>query len=115
MLSAYGLMLGIWGIVACESITTLNGRYPVTMPSGTQPEPGPFARAVCAEIRLAMTRRRVSGAEVARMTGRSQSYLSKRLRDESALTANDVADICDVLGEDLEQLLVAAVRASRRP
>lgn len=85
------------------------------MPSGTQPEPGPFARAVCSEIRLAMTRHRVSGAELARKTERSQSYMSKRLRDESAFTANDVADICDALGEDLEALLVAAVRASRRP
>lgn len=84
------------------------------MPSGSQPEPGPFARAVCAEIRLAMTLRRVSGAEVARMTGRSQSYMSTRLRDKSAFTANDVSDICEALDVDLETLLVAAVRASRR-
>ena len=84
------------------------------MPSGFQPAPGPFARAICAEIRLAMTRRRVTGAELARRTGRSQSYMSKRLRDESAMTANDVSDICEALEVDLEALLVAAVRASKR-
>lgn len=85
------------------------------MPSGSAPAPGPFARAIAAEVRSAMGRARVSGAELARKTGRSQSYLSKRLRAEVALTANDVADICEVLGEDLETLLVTAVRASQRP
>lgn len=83
------------------------------MPSGKQPEPGPFARAVAAEIRSAMARHRVSGAELARSTDRSQSYVSKRLREEVAFTANDVEEICDVLEEDLLALLHAAVRASR--
>lgn len=86
----------------------------MTMPSGKQPESGPFARAVAEEIRSAMARRRISGAELARSSGRSQSYLSKRLRDEVAFTANDVEDICKVLGEDLLTLLHAAVRASRQ-
>ena len=87
----------------------------MNMPSGTQPEPGPFAVAIAAEIRKAMALHMISGAQLARLTGRSQSYLSKRLRADSSFTANDVADICTVLGEDLERLLVAAVRASRRP
>lgn len=84
------------------------------VPSGKQPEPGPFAIAISEEIRSAMARRQVSGAQLARATERSQSYLSKRLRAEASFTANDVSDICDVLQEDLEALLVAAVRASRR-
>lgn len=87
----------------------------MTVPSGKQPEPGAFAIAIAAEIRAALERRDSSGAQLARDTGRSQSYISKRLRGDSAFTANDVADICEALGEDLEQLLVAAVRASRRP
>jgi len=70
--------------------------------------------AIASELRSAMARHMVSGAELARKTGRSQSYLSKRLRAESSFTANDVEDICRVLGEDLEALLVAAARASRR-
>jgi transcriptional regulator with XRE-family HTH domain len=82
------------------------------MPSGTQPESGPFARAVSAEIRSAMARQRMSGAELARKTDRSQGYINKRLRDEVAFTANDIEDICDALGVDLMALIHAAVRAS---
>lgn len=85
------------------------------MPSGTQPEPGPFAVAIAAEVRQAMARHMVSGAQLARMTGRSQSYLSKRLRADSSFTANDIEDICVALGEDLATLLLSAVRASRTP
>ncbi len=85
------------------------------MPSGKQPKPGPFARAVSNEIRHALTDRRTSGAQLAAMTGRSQSYISKRLRNEAAFTANDCEDICRVLEEDLLQLLSRAVMASRRP
>ena len=87
----------------------------MVMPSGSQPAPGPLSRAVSAEIRQAMARHRVSGAELARMTGRSQSYISKRLRDESSFTTNDVEDICAALGEDVLKLAHAAIMASRRP
>ena len=83
------------------------------VPSGSQPKPGPFARAVSHEIRHLLTDRRTSGAQLALMVGRSQSYIAKRLRDDSAFTANDVEDICRVLKEDLLQLLVRAVQASR--
>lgn len=84
------------------------------MPSKAQPAPGPFARAVSDEVRLAMTRHRVSGSQLAEMVERSQSYISKRLRNEAQFTANDVEDICRVLKEDLLQLLGRAVHASRR-
>ena len=84
------------------------------MPSGSQPSPGKFARAVSAQIRAAMALRRISGAQLASKAERSQSYISKRLRDESAFTANDVEIICEVLGVDLLDLLRAAVMASRR-
>jgi len=87
----------------------------MVVPSGKQPEPGPFARAVSEEIRAAMARRMVSGVQLAHKAELSQSYLSKRLRNEVAFTANDVEKICEVLGEDLLSLLAAAVRASRRP
>lgn len=84
------------------------------VPSGTEPQPGPFARAVSDEIRLAMTRHRKSGAQVAVMIGRSPSYMSKRLRNEASLTANDVEAICSALGEDLLELVVRAARTARR-
>lgn len=84
----------------------------MSMPSGKQPESGKFARAISAEIRSAMARQRMSGAQLAIKTDRSQSYISKRLRDEVAFTTNDVEDICEVLGEDLLGLVAAAVRAA---
>lgn len=86
-----------------------NTMYP--MPSGTQPESGPLARAISSEIRAAMARHRVSGAQLARDTDRSQSYLSKRLRDESSFTINDVEDICRVLDEPVASLLAKALRS----
>ena len=86
----------------------------MAVPSGSQPKPGPFARAISGEIRSVMARERVSGAQLASRIGRSQTYLAKRLRDEVPLGANDVEDICRELGVDLGSLLIAAVRASRR-
>lgn len=84
------------------------------MPSGKEPEPGHFARAVSGEIRLAMTRSRVNGTQLASKIGRSQSYVSKRLNDGAAFTAHDIELICDATGQDLLALLHAAVRVSRR-
>lgn len=84
------------------------------MPAGKEPRPGAFARAVAEEVRLALTRNRKSGAQVAVMIGRSQSYMSKRLRGESSFSANDLEGICRALDEDLLTLLTAAVRAMSR-
>ena len=87
----------------------------MVVPTGSMPKPGPFARAVSAEIRSEMARQRITGAVLAARIERSQTYLAKRLRDVVPLGANDVEDICRELGVDLGSLLVAAVRASRRP
>jgi transcriptional regulator with XRE-family HTH domain len=84
------------------------------MPSGTQPEPGDFALAISAQIRSSMALRQMSAMQLAIRTGRSRSYISKRNRGEASYTANDVEDICEVLGVDLLELLRAAVLASRR-
>lgn len=85
------------------------------MPSGSEPSPGAFALAFAAEVRAVLARRQVSGAQLAKLTGRSQSYVSKRLRGEASFTANDAEAICRVLGLDLETLLVTAVRGIKRP
>ncbi|SDK81218.1 helix-turn-helix transcriptional regulator [Arthrobacter sp. ok362] len=84
----------------------------MSMPSGKQPESGKFARAVTDEILMSMARKRISGAQLASETSRSQSYISKRLRNEVAFTVNDIEEICDALGEDLLDLVAAAVRAA---
>lgn len=85
-----------------------------SVPAAPQPKPGPFARAASDEVRLMLTRHRVSGAQLAALTGRSQSYIAKRLRNEAAFTANDAEDICRVLNEDLLGFLTRAVHAMRR-
>jgi transcriptional regulator with XRE-family HTH domain len=84
------------------------------MPSGKEPEPGPFARAVSDEISVAMARRRVSGTQLANKIGRSQSYVSKRLNYGAAFTAHGLELISEVLGEDLLVLLRSAVLATRQ-
>jgi transcriptional regulator with XRE-family HTH domain len=83
------------------------------MPAGKEPAPGAFARAVSHEVRHLLTDRRVSGAQMAAMINRSQSYVSKRLRAEASFTANDVETICRALNMDLLELLTAAVRRAR--
>ncbi len=83
------------------------------VPRGSEPKPGEFAVAISDEVRLAMTRHRVSGSQVAEMAGRSQSYISKRLRNEASFTANDLEVICLGLGEDLLALVIRAARNVR--
>ena len=47
------------------------------------------------------------------MSGLSESYLGKRLRDVAPLTLNDVEAICDALGENLLAFAAAALEAAR--
>jgi transcriptional regulator with XRE-family HTH domain len=86
----------------------------LNMPSGKQSESGQLAAAVAAEIRAAMGRHRVSGNQLAQMTGISQNYIAKRLRDEAPFTLNDVEKICDSLGEDYMGLMNGAAAHIKR-
>lgn len=80
----------------------------MSMPT-KQPESGALARAVSAEVRAAMGRHRMSGMTLAGLTGMSQNYIAKRLRDEAPFTINDIENICNALGEDPGQLWTSAV------
>ena len=51
---------------------------------------------------------------MARVTGRSQSYISKRLRDVASFTSNDIEDILGALEVDLTDFVYAVVEALRR-
>jgi len=57
-----------------------------------------------------MSDHRISATKLAARIGVSQSYLSKRLRDEAAFTLNDLESICEALGQDLEKLLEEAFK-----
>lgn len=76
----------------------------MSMPSGKQPEPGPYARAFSAQVRLVIERQGITKEALAAATGVSRNYLSKRLRDEVAFTLNDVEALCRVLGIELPKL-----------
>ena len=56
-----------------------------------------------------MGRHRVSGMQLAGLTGMSQNYIAKRLRDEAPFTINDIENICNALGEDYAELWTNAV------
>lgn len=80
----------------------------MTMASGKQGKSGPFARAISSEIRAAMGRQRLSGAQLAPLADVSANYLAKRLRDDVSFTINDIEAICAALGEDMHELLELA-------
>lgn len=50
----------------------------------------------------------MSGIQLAALTGISQNYVAKRLRDEAPFTLNDIERICDVLEEDFTELMTNA-------
>lgn len=76
----------------------------MSMPSGKQPEPGPFARAFSAHVRSVMDAEGVTTSALAVAAGLSRNYLGKRLRDEVPFTLNDVETISRVLGIQLPEL-----------
>lgn len=83
----------------------------MSMVQRKQPVSGKFARAVAAEIRAAMARRRLSNAQLADLSSLSRSYIGKRLRDETPFTLNDIEAICGALGEDMPAFLEGAFRS----
>lgn len=83
---------------------SLEGPYAMSMPSGSQPKPGPLARAFSGHVRMVMARDRVTAQELAEKAGLSRSYLGKRLRDEVPFSINDLEAISLVLGLKLPEL-----------
>lgn len=84
------------------------------MPSGSQPEPGPLARAVSAQVKVLMVEHSITAQDLAKKARLSRSYLGKRLRNESSFTVNDIEAICDALDVDLEYFSNEVVRRRKR-
>lgn len=61
--------------------------------------------AVAEEVRVAMARKRINGARLASVIGRSQAYLSRRLTGETAFDVDDLERIADALGVPVVDLL----------
>lgn len=85
------------------------------VPSGTQPAPGPLARAISAQFRSLMAERRMTAQALAKEAGLSRSYLGKRLRDESSLTSNDIEALCAALDIDILTFARGALARLNRP
>lgn len=84
------------------------------VPSGSQPAPGPLARAISAQVRILMAERNLTAKALAEKAGLSRSYLGKRLRDEASLTSNDIEAILAALDVDIITFANDAVRRIRR-
>src|SRR4030095_8671617 len=74
----------------------------------------PLSEQVAEEIRVMMTRRRMSGAQLARQLGVSQMWVSDRLRGATPIDLNDLERIAGVLDVAVADLLPPGV-LQRRP
>ena len=61
--------------------------------------------AVAEEVRVALARRQISGVKLANMIGRSQVYVSRRLRGEVPFDVDDLALIAEALGMKMVDLV----------
>jgi transcriptional regulator with XRE-family HTH domain len=63
---------------------------------------------VAEEVRALLGRRRLNGAKLAQAIDRSEMYVSRRLRGETAFDLDDLEKIADVLSVPVAQLLPSA-------
>lgn len=56
---------------------------------------GPLGVQISAAVRGEAATRRQSGRELARIIGKSEAYVSLRLRDEMEWTITDIGRLCD--------------------
>jgi transcriptional regulator with XRE-family HTH domain len=70
--------------------------------------------AVADEIRVALARKRMSAAGLARALGVSQTYVWRRLEGQTSFDLNDLEKISDIVGVPIVELLTAATRSVSR-
>lgn len=69
---------------------------------------------VRAEIKAELGRQDISGTRLAKMLGRPQTYVSRRLRGEVNFSLSEIENIAQVLGVSLDQLIPSTSWRSRR-
>lgn len=79
------------------------------MPAAPKKTPGPFSRAISAEIRALLGRRHFNQRQLADATGLSPNYVSKCLTDKQPFNTADLESIAEVLGTTPERLIQAAI------
>lgn len=78
----------------------------------TPDRPAPLRDRVAEEIRVALARHRVSGAELARKLGVSQAYVWRRMSGDLPFTLDDVERIAEALDMEPNDLIPGGVRSS---
>lgn len=67
-------------------------------------EVGPLREQVAEEVRALMARRRISGVQIAKRIGRSQTYIWRRLSGETAFDLDDLQALAVVLDVEVIDL-----------
>lgn len=75
-------------------------------------QPSTLADSVAAEVRAQLARRQITGASLANAIGKSEMYVSRRLRGDIAFDLVDVEQVARFLGIAIVDLLPAAERAA---
>lgn len=75
-------------------------------------QPGTLADSVAAEVRAQLARQRMSASALAKALGKSEMYISRRLRGEMPLDLDDLERIASALEVDFAALLPAVGRAA---
>lgn len=72
----------------------------------------PHAVAAADRIRVVLAEVKVSGSELARRMGVSQSYVARRMTGRQSFTVAELLRIADLLGVPVAQLLPLAASAA---
>jgi hypothetical protein len=75
-------------------------------------QPSTLADSVAAEVRAQLARRQLTGMALANAIGKSEMYVSRRIRGEIAFDLIDVEQVARFLGIAVADLLPAAERAA---
>jgi hypothetical protein len=70
----------------------------------------PMRVLVATEVRAWLGRRRMSGAELARRMGKSQTWIARRLDGRQAFDVDDLEHVAHVLGVQVSELLPGGER-----
>lgn len=72
----------------------------------------PLTELVAGQVRAEMGRARISGVQLAEKIGRAHPYVSRRLTGKVAFDTDDLAQISEVLGINVIDLMRAPERAA---
>lgn len=75
-------------------------------------QPSTLADSVAAEVRAQLARRQLTGSALAAAIGKSEMYVSRRLRSDVPFDLVDIEQVAGFLGVDVLDLMPAPERAA---